>query len=45
MLNPISYHQGVNTIDMKTSNLSNGMYLFSLIYNGKKYTSRVMIHD
>jgi hypothetical protein len=40
-----SYHDGLNQVSMNTKNLSKGMYIFAIDYEGKKYTTRLIIHD
>ncbi len=40
-----SYHNGLNQRSINTKNLSKGMYIFAIEYEGKKYTTRLIIHD
>jgi hypothetical protein len=37
------YQQGTNKVHIETSNLSKGMYIFNLQYEGKKYPTRLVI--
>jgi hypothetical protein len=38
-------HEGLNHTSINTKNLSKGMYIFAIEYEGKKYTTRLIIHD
>jgi hypothetical protein len=40
----LNHHEGVNSFSVNTSNLSKGVYMFTLVFEGKNYTSRLIIN-
>lgn len=39
----LNHHEGVNSFSVNTSNLSKGVYMFTLVFEGKNYTTRLII--
>ena len=39
----LEFQEGKNTVEIRTSDLAKGMYIFNMIYEGKKYPTRVVI--
>jgi hypothetical protein len=40
----LNHHEGMNSFSVNTSNLSKGVYMFTLVFEGKNYTSRLIIN-
>jgi hypothetical protein len=40
----LNHHEGMNTFTVDTANLSKGIYMFTLVFEGKNYTSRLIIN-
>lgn len=39
----LNHHEGLNSFSVNTSNLSKGVYMFTLVFEGKNYTTRLII--
>lgn len=39
----LNHHEGMNSFSVNTSNLSKGVYMFTLVFEGKNYTTRLII--
>jgi hypothetical protein len=39
----LNHHEGMNSFSVNTANLSNGVYMFTLVFEGKNYTTRLII--
>jgi hypothetical protein len=39
----LEFQEGKNIVEIRTSDLAKGMYIFNMLYEGKKYPTRVVI--
>lgn len=39
----LNHHEGMNSFSVDTANLSKGVYMFTLVFEGKNYTTRLII--